>query len=412
MGDLYSDDITSEQRYPAAAVLHDIRALIATGQREGPLLDYKADISPKDSWPETIAAFANTFGGIIIFGVEGQGDQPRRLIGYDPKGVEMKTRLGSTLLSRIQPRPNIQIRVLTLDTDAGKEVALVRVAEGTHPPYLYNKGDEHRVYLRSGAQKVEADYLQLSALLEKRVHPSPPISLPVADLHQRLRVNDPADKTKPSEAWYRFIMTPESHGAARRLTAAVEDEFEECFHRFTGGFVQPPSAREQHVTTYRLRKDSGNDLVLALTSDGAIGYATHAVTNTNDGPFFSPFEFCEDLISILGITTMYSCRARYFGEHRLSANILIPEAQMLRPGSFRGRFVTGALFEPSLASIRVNMGTEMRVTLHPAPAEPIRQTLASITNDLARAAGTLLSPTFDQFATAFINDALQTVGHP
>ena len=86
----------------------------------------------------------------------------------------MKTRLGSTLLSRIQPRPNIQIRVLTLDTDTGKEGAVVRVAEGTHPPYLHNKGDEHRVYLRSGAQKIEADYLQLSALLEKRAHPSPP----------------------------------------------------------------------------------------------------------------------------------------------------------------------------------------------------------------------------------------------
>jgi len=85
MGDLYADDITSETSYPAAMLLKDIRNLIASGQREGPLLDYKADISPKDNWPESVAAFANTFGGIVIFGVEGQADQPRRLTGYDPK---------------------------------------------------------------------------------------------------------------------------------------------------------------------------------------------------------------------------------------------------------------------------------------------------------------------------------------
>ena len=141
MGDLYADDITSESRDPATTLLHDIRSLIACGQREGPLLDYKADVSPKDNWPETIAAFANTFGGLIIFGVEGQTDQPRRLTEYDPKGVEMKTRLGSTILSRIQPRPDITIRVVNLDTDPSKEVAVVRVSEGAHPPYMHSKGD-------------------------------------------------------------------------------------------------------------------------------------------------------------------------------------------------------------------------------------------------------------------------------
>ena len=91
MGDLYFDDITDESGYPSDAVLRDIRALIGNAQREGQILEYKSDVSPKDNWLETVAAFANSFGGLIIFGVEGQGNQPRRLTGFDPKGLEAKT---------------------------------------------------------------------------------------------------------------------------------------------------------------------------------------------------------------------------------------------------------------------------------------------------------------------------------
>jgi hypothetical protein len=259
MGDLYTDDITSEMTYPAATILQDIRNLIATGQREGAILDYKADVSPKDNWPETIAAFANTFGGVVIFGVEGQADQPRRLSAYDPKGIEMKTRLGSTIVSRIQPRPDIQIRIITLDTDPTREIAILRVAEGAHPPYMHNKGDEHRIYLRSGAQKVEADYLQLNALFDKRSRTRLPITVSISDLHQRLALKKPGDKNQTREHWYRFVIAPETHGAARRLTAQVEEEFDDSLVRFfTGGFGGQPAARDQHTTVYRHHKDAGH----------------------------------------------------------------------------------------------------------------------------------------------------------
>ena len=165
MGDLYFDDIENRS-YSDKAILEDVRALVKTGQREGPLLDYKSDVSHKDNWPSTVAAFANTFGGLIVFGVEGKNDQPRRLTGFDPKGVEVKTKLTSMVIDRIQPRPNFSVRVVTHDQDPTREVALLRVAEGQDPPYMHSNQSEHRIYIRVGAQKTEADYLQLSSLLE------------------------------------------------------------------------------------------------------------------------------------------------------------------------------------------------------------------------------------------------------
>jgi hypothetical protein len=71
MGDLYSDDIEEEKAYADERILSDVRALISSGQREGPMLDYKKDVSEKDNWAEAVAAFTNSFGGLIIFGVEG-----------------------------------------------------------------------------------------------------------------------------------------------------------------------------------------------------------------------------------------------------------------------------------------------------------------------------------------------------
>jgi hypothetical protein len=50
--------------------------------------------------------------------------------------------------------------------------------------------------------------------------------------------------------------------------------------------------------------------------------------------------------------------------------------------------------------------------LHPATGDGIRRALASIANDIARSAGTVLGSTFDEFATAFIDIALQTLAHP
>src|SRR6266446_2840657 len=130
MGNLFVDNIENLEAYPDQQILKDVRALVDIGYREGAPIDYKKDISEKDNWPQAAAAFANTFGGLIIFGVDENQGRPVRVLGFDPKGVETKTKLTSILLSRIQPRPEIQIRVVSLDTDQTKEVAILRILEG------------------------------------------------------------------------------------------------------------------------------------------------------------------------------------------------------------------------------------------------------------------------------------------
>ena len=139
-----------------------------------------------------------------------------------------------------------------------------------------------------------------------------------------------------------------------------------------------------------------------------IGYATNSIIDTQDGPRFSPMTFCYDLVSFLGLSTRFSDRARYFGEYRLIMNILV-QAEISQPTQFQGRIVTGPLFDPIPDGIKVNMGAETRITLRPTVAEPIRRAIASIANEMARAAGAVLSPTFDQFARICIDKTLETL---
>jgi predicted HTH transcriptional regulator len=67
MGDLYFDDI-EDGSYTDEMILSDLEAVVKSGQREGSVIDYKSDVSEQDNWPQTVAAFANSFGGLIVFG--------------------------------------------------------------------------------------------------------------------------------------------------------------------------------------------------------------------------------------------------------------------------------------------------------------------------------------------------------
>ncbi|MBV9745593.1 MAG: putative DNA binding domain-containing protein, partial [Acidobacteriia bacterium] len=285
------DDIEDQRIYTDEMVLHDVRALITAGIREGPTLDYKADISEKDNWPETAVAFANTFGGLMIFGVQGRGDQPRRLTGFNPNGVEIKTKLGSTLLSRVQPRLDFQIRVVTFDQDPGKEVAILKIPQGIHPPYMHAKGDEHRVYVRAGAQKAEADYLHLMSLFERSRQSETLVGWFPTEFASSLRVSEPGED-RHSPHWYKFLLTPNDSRIMRRLTLTVERQFMQCVGQIYG---YPESegkvVRNQGISLFTRGADVLIERQYGLSVEGAIGFVSRACLRTNTGDYFVPVEF-------------------------------------------------------------------------------------------------------------------------
>ena len=86
--------------------LEAIKAVAESGVNENDIYDFKADLQPADHQRKGVAAFANTRGGFLIFGVTND----RKLEGVEnielPRdfGVKLKTGLEPSVDSRGAPQ--------------------------------------------------------------------------------------------------------------------------------------------------------------------------------------------------------------------------------------------------------------------------------------------------------------------
>jgi len=410
MGNLFVDDIENLEAYSDQQILKDVRALVGIGYREGAPIDYKKDISDKDNWPQAAAAFANTFGGLIIFGVDEKQGRPVRVVGFNPKGVETKTKLTSILLSRIQPRPEIQIRVVSLDTDQTKEVAILRILEGDRPPYMHSKGDEHRVYIRSVAQKSEADYLQLISLFERRRRTDALATSFLAELvgsASPLQLYDPLGSNTISRQFYRFVVAPEDRRAARRLTVSAETEFKELLNRifnFNQRLTQPE--RRRIFTSVRWSPTNPIEQKFVVSAVGSVGLVSHACLQGDTKRYFSLDSFCRDLINFRVFSARFYEARRYYGTCLLDVNLSLLDGAAVWTGPQQEISVSDILESPIPEISPGSFSTQILIGQQTLTEDVMYDELEATLNELAREVGTVLSSSFRAATSKFVKSQL------
>lgn len=408
MEDLWSDDIEDEKTFSDAAILRSVRELIKAGQRESTVLDYKKDLSEKDNWPQQAAAFANTAGGVIIFGVECQGDLPRRLTGFDSQNVEIKAKITNMLLSRIRPRPEFHIRVVAHDEDATKEVAVLRVSEGSHPPYLHSKDTDHDIYIREGTQKSKADYLQLSALFEKRLRIDSQAQSSIGEflnVYGSLLNVRQLDSNNINPHSYKVVIAPDDNSASRRLSNDVEQNFKQSFQQlFTQLQDEKLPERMTAMTSFSFRSKLGEQR-FGIRVNGSIGFATSACVSVFDSgsnssqQLFMMDRFCQDLIHFVVTAALYYKRLRCYSSTLLHVSLNIPSGAQ--------PFKADNLFAPALdLSNGLNGTTQLHVALQPLTGNRLQEYVESLVNDLARTAGSVTNSNFGNFIRSDVDRAL------
>jgi len=167
--DLYKDDLTTpaDQDIYAAIELFTRMASPQTERtQEGYLLDFKALWS--DSSLRAVAAFANTFGGLLIVGVSDKDGRADEIVGIASQRQELKTSIASAIASNISPTPPYDIRDVAFPDASGRHLCIVRVRKGNHLYLLTKKGDQP-VYVRNENESRPADAARLQALLATRV---------------------------------------------------------------------------------------------------------------------------------------------------------------------------------------------------------------------------------------------------
>lgn len=111
--DLYKDDLAApedKELYAAVEVFARIASPQPERTQEGYLLDFKGTWS--DSALRAVAAFANTFGGLLLIGVTDEDGRADELVGVPSQRHELKTRIASSIASNISPTPSYNSAML------------------------------------------------------------------------------------------------------------------------------------------------------------------------------------------------------------------------------------------------------------------------------------------------------------
>ena len=125
-------------------------------------IEYKREL-PKhsDKYMKSVIAFANSYGGKIIFGVE---DKTREIVGVEEeKAFQVMDSIANAISDSCEPAI---IPDITLQTVENKQLIVVEIAASTQRPYYIKAlGRENGVYIRVLGTTRHADETRLKELM-------------------------------------------------------------------------------------------------------------------------------------------------------------------------------------------------------------------------------------------------------
>ena len=121
------------------------------------------------SWLKSVSAFANTSGGLLLYGVDNDGN----LVGLENAEHDAED-ISEMIKSLMDPIPEFD---LSLHAEDGRKFVLVSVKAGTTTPYYVFLRGHRDAYIRIGNESVKANSIDLKRLVlkgEKRTWDSLP----------------------------------------------------------------------------------------------------------------------------------------------------------------------------------------------------------------------------------------------
>jgi predicted HTH transcriptional regulator len=131
--------------------------------QEGYMLDFKEEWGDKSL--RVVAAFANTFGGVIVIGVTELKGKADKIVGV-LQNSELKTRIAGSIAANISPTPYYEIAECEMPNDPSRRLCVVRVRESKKIHYLLRKG-QSPVYVRNEDQAIPAAAAELRQLVQR-----------------------------------------------------------------------------------------------------------------------------------------------------------------------------------------------------------------------------------------------------
>lgn len=128
--------------------IEDIQSLIDNGIGESLNLEYKSagalkkDDTAKAKITKSISAFANSNGGVLIYGIHEEDQQPKSISYID--GNIFTNEWLEQIIGNIHRKVKIEIIPVRLNDDLSKTVYVVRIPESTDAPHMASDGKYYR----------------------------------------------------------------------------------------------------------------------------------------------------------------------------------------------------------------------------------------------------------------------------
>lgn len=133
----------------------DIKELIG----EATEYDKKVAIEERKpkSWCKSVSAFANGFGGSLIFGISDDGE----IVGLDDAEGDAE-KISETIKTRMNPIPEFKLR---FHEEKGKVLIILDIYKGEETPYYYAADGVLEAYVRVGNESVKASPIEQKRLV-------------------------------------------------------------------------------------------------------------------------------------------------------------------------------------------------------------------------------------------------------
>jgi hypothetical protein len=151
----------------------DIQRLINDQIEESIHLDYKREITPspkgKKELAKDVSAFANSRGGVIIYGIEEEENEDRipvpvRITGIDC-GVDRES-VENVILNSIKPRVHVDIRRIQFESDSSICILIILIPQSPLAPHMLTVGKENKYYKRFNFSSVPMEEYEVRQIFE------------------------------------------------------------------------------------------------------------------------------------------------------------------------------------------------------------------------------------------------------
>lgn len=117
----------------------------------------KLEMKKPKSWCKSVSAFANTYGGSLIFGIS----DDNQIIGLEKPDKDAEI-ISEMIKSRLDPIPEFKIR---FQKEEDKVLLIVDILKGEETPYYYSGDGVLEAYVRIGNESVKASSTELKRLV-------------------------------------------------------------------------------------------------------------------------------------------------------------------------------------------------------------------------------------------------------